>query len=197
MVCTISSNCRILQKSKTEIKEFQKTESEGFDKNSGSVISTNESSNLEAKNLDLDSDEKFNLFNLQYDPIFDANGNIVPLIFKHTINDKTEEIYLSGAKLTKENTENQTKLKESYTNISESKTINDTAFYVHTTYKSHTTFKNQLLEKEKEVKSFDFTWWVYFLLGIFITRELILFAQKFTVQSKLKSFITRVFNGKN
>lgn len=192
------NSCRILSKTKTENLEKQNTEIEGFEKNSGSTKIISESKEKESLNYDLLNAKKFDFLNVNYEPTFDSNGAVLPLVFKHTINGVTEEIYLSGGSLKKENTADQSsKSENSHKNI-ESKSVKDTTFYIHTTYKTRMTYKSRIVDKKKDMTSFDFNVWIYLFVFLLIVTRLGFDVYGFykKPQSKLQNFINRIFNDK-
>ena len=95
-VCLLFSNCRILQKSKSEFTEKQKTEIDSVVNSEGFEKIDSEFNQKENSTYDFSNDKFSELFKLNYQPLFDAYGNIIPLILKHTKNGQTEELYLSG-----------------------------------------------------------------------------------------------------
>jgi|GEM_PF-1148362 len=201
-VCLLFSNCRVLQKSKSEFTEKQKSEmdsvlnSEGFEKNQSEV------NQEQSSTYDFSNDKFSELFKLNYQPLFDTSGNIIPLIFKHTKNGQTEEFYLSGGNLNQEKSTTSDKIKEVISNKINTKYKSEITYKTHTTYKTQTTYVTKIKEKEKDLKSYDFSFWYYVILIGFILINLgitidniISFYKK--PQSELKSFIQRIFNGKN
>ncbi len=189
------SNCRILQKSKLEFTEKQKTEldsvanSEGFEKNKTEILQEQNST------YDFSNDKFSELFKLNYQPRFDSEGNIIPLILKHTKNGQTEELYLSGGNLNHEKSTNSEKIKEVISNKINTQYKSEITYKTITTYKTHTTYVTKIKEKDKTLKDFGFSFW----FGIISTGLIVLLTiYKSKLQnSKLQNFINRIFNGKN
>jgi len=200
--CLLFSNCRILQKSKSEFTEKQKSEIDSVLKSEGFEKIDSEFNQEQSSTYDFSNDKFSELFKLNYQPWFDASGNIIPLIFKHTKNGQTEEFYLSGGNLNQEKSTTSDKIKEVISNKINTKYKSEITYKTHTTYKTQTTYVTKIKEKEKDLKSYDFSFWYYVILIGFILINLgitidniISFYKK--PQSELKSFIQRIFNGKN
>lgn len=193
--CLLFSNCRVLQKSKSEFTEKQKSEmdsvlnSEGFEKNQSEV------NQEQSSTYDFSNDKFSELFKLNYQPLFDASGNIIPLIFKHTKNGQTEEFYLSGGNLNQEKSTTSDKIKEVISNKINTTYKSEITYKTYTTYKTHTTYVTKVKEKDKTLKDFGFSFW----FGIISTGIIVLLTvYKSKLQnSKFQNFINRIFNGKN
>lgn len=201
-VCLLFSNCRVLQKSKSEFTEKQKSEidsvvnSEGFEKNKM------EFNQEQSSTYDFSNDKFSELFKLNYQPLFDASGNIIPLIFKHTKNGQTEEFYLSGGNL---NQEKSNSIENKSENIENQNTVNlseEKEYKKEFEANLSTSSEIKVKEKDKDLKSYDFTFWYYLILIICILINVGLTVSNIVdfyknPQTKLKSFIQRIFNGKN
>lgn len=199
-VLSVFSNCRILQKTKSEFTETQKTDVDLVSSASGSASVNSEFNEEQQSTYDLSNDKFSELFKLNYQPIFDVEGKIIPLIFKHTINGKTEELYLSGGNLNKENSSSSEQKKEIISNKINTKYKSEITYKSVITYKSYINYKTKIIDKEKDVKAFDFSFWgfVLWILSLIITLFICpYFKHHLFPQSTLKSFISRVFNGKN
>lgn len=166
----IFSNCRILQKDlsrdKTEIN--QETNSS---LNSDEFQSEKTEINQETKSsYDLSNVRFSDFISLNYKPMFDAEGKIIPLIFRQTINGKTDEIFLSGGtfnqdKISSSETKNEANSSKNSTEIKSEK-----KYFIHTTYKSLYRIKTKEFTKIKSVWGFDLNFWT----GLTIVLQLII-----------------------
>lgn len=163
--------CRILKKDlsreKTEINQIENVELK-----SESSSSSKTEFNQEIKSTYGFSNVRFSDFiRLNYQPLFDAEGKIIPLIFRHTIDGKSEEIFLSGGNFEKEKSSSSDVKKEAISNETSTKIKIEKKYFIHTTYKSLYRIKTKEINKIKSVWGFDLNLW----MGLSIVLQLIIF----------------------
>lgn len=123
-----------------------------------------------------------NWFTFDYKPLFDQNGQIIPLIIEQTKNGITEKLVISGANVTG----GQTDSKQS--EEKRTKTIN--RYISNITYKSETTYKSVINYKTVLKERFSYgpqSIYIICLLGITIVCAVLAFTGHW-------SWIQNVFN---
>lgn len=159
-------------------KGFEKIHSEISEQKKISVDleqSTIENSFIERKDYS-------NWYNFDYKPLFDQNGQIIPLIIEQTKNGITEKLVISGANVTG----GQTDSKQS--EEKRNQTIN--RYISNITYKSETTYKSVINYKTVLKERFSFgpqSIYIICLLGITIVCAALAFTGHW-------SWIQNVFN---
>lgn len=166
----IFSNCRILQKDlsrdKTEINQEVNSAL-----NSNEFQSEKTEFNQETKSsYDLSNVRFSDFISLSYEPMFDVEGKIIPLIFRQTINGKTDEIFLSGGTFNQDKNISSEVVKQSNSNTINTKFISEISYKSHLTYKTLTNYKTKEFRKIKSVWGFDLNFWT----GLTIVIQLII-----------------------
>ncbi|MGV0925455.1 hypothetical protein [Empedobacter tilapiae] len=168
---SIVFQCRILKKDlsheKTELNQIENSDL----KTEGSKSEKVEF-NQEIKSTYDFSNVRFTDFiRLNYQPLFDAEGKIIPLIFRQTINGKTDEIFLSGGNFIQEKSSSSEVENEVKSNKKSIDYQTEKKYLIHTTYKSLYRIKTKEITKIKSVWGFDLNFWT----GLTIVLQLLIF----------------------
>lgn len=183
MIIVINS-CSIRKTEKE--KGYEKIHSEISEQTNLSVDqeqSTIENSFIERKDYS-------NWFNFDYKPLFDQNGQIIPLIIEQTKNGQTEKLVISGATVTGR----QTDSKQS----EEKRTQTINRYISNITYKSEITYKSVINYKTVFKERFSYgpqSIYIICLLGITIVCAVLAFTGHWTwiqnVFNKIKKYFSK------
>ncbi|WP_125348977.1 hypothetical protein [Empedobacter falsenii] len=131
-----------------------------------------------------------NWFNFEYKPLFDQNGQIIPLIIKQTKNGQTEKIVISGATVT--GGQNESKQSE------EKRTQTINRYISNITYKSEITYKSVINKKIVLKERFSYgpqSIYIICLLGITIVCAVLAFTGHWNwiqnVFNKIKKYFSK------
>lgn len=167
-------------------KGFEKIHSEISEQTNLSVDqeqSTIENSFIERKDYS-------NWFNFEYKPLFDQNGQIIPLIIEQTKNGVTEKLVISGATVT--GGQNDSKQSE------ENRTQTINRYISNITYKSDITYKSVINYKTVLKERFSYgpqSIYMICLLGITIVCAVLAFTGHWkwiqNVYNKIKKYFLK------
>lgn len=139
LMIIVINGCSIRKTNKE--KGFEKIHSEISEQTNLSVDqeqSTIENSFIERKDYS-------NWFNFDYKPLFDQNGQIIPLIIEQTKNGQTEKLVISGATVT--GGQNESKQSEEKRTQTINRYISNITYKSEITYKSVINYKTVLKER--------------------------------------------------